>query len=252
MKLRILFLFLIGMSFTYFSFSQNTPIPSGSFDIASDVDDWTISPSTVSKSWFNGGCQSMFVDNLPNSQTATITSPLFSIGQSGDYELELEYGVIYSGTAAVFQLIDSNNIVLNASTNNTVTGICTDWPNPKKSSLVFLNLNPGNYELRITIPKSQFFLDGVSLGITNTLSVNHYKSKEELIIHPNPTNGLLLMNLNYLGDYLLFNINGQLLKKGSFNIGENNLDISNLSNGLYLMKTTTLEGKTYTNKVYKK
>ncbi|QCE42065.1 T9SS type A sorting domain-containing protein [Psychroserpens sp. NJDZ02] len=252
MKLKILFFFLIGLLCFEFSFSQNTPIPSGSFNVASDVDDWTILPNTVSKSWFDGGCQSMFVDNLPNTQTAIITSPLFNIGSPGDYELELEYGVIYSTTAAVFELLDDNSTVLSASTNNTITGTCADWPNPKKTTLVFSNLSSGDYQLRITIPKSQFFIDGVSLGITNTLSVTNYKLKEALIISPNPTNGSLLMNLNYSGNYSLFNINGQLLQNGSLNIGENILDISNLPSGLYLIKTTTLEGKTFTNKVLKK
>lgn len=252
MKFKIPFFFLIGMLFFNFSFSQNTPIPSGSFTIASDVNDWTISPNTVSKSWFNGGCQSMFVDNLPNNQTAIITSPPFNIGVSGDYELELEYAVIYSGTAAVFELVASNNMVFSAATNNTITGTCTDWPNPKKSTLVFSNLSTGDYQLRITIPKSQFFLDGVSLDITNILSVSNYTLKKELSVTPNPTNGLLLMHSNYSGNYSLVNINGQILYERSLLIGESTLDISNLPIGLYIMKTTTLEGKTFARKIYKK
>lgn len=56
MTCKLPYYFLIGMLFFNFSFSQNTPILSGDFNIASDVNDWTISPNTVSKSWFNGGC----------------------------------------------------------------------------------------------------------------------------------------------------------------------------------------------------
>jgi len=76
--------------------------------------------------------------------------------------------------------------------------------------------------------------------------------KEGLNISPNPTNGLLLMHSNYSGNYSLFNINGQLLYERSLLIGENTLDISNSPTGLYLMKTTTLNEKTFTSKIYKK
>jgi len=76
--------------------------------------------------------------------------------------------------------------------------------------------------------------------------------KKGLNISPNPTNGLLLMHSNYSGNYSLVNINGQLLYERSLLIGENTLDISNSPTGLYLMKTTTLNGKTFTSKIYKK
>lgn len=194
----------------------------------------------------------MFVDNLPNNQTAMIMSPLFNIGTAGDYELELEYAIIYSGTAAVFELVASNNTVFSAATNNTVTGTCTDWPIPKKSTLVFSNLSTGDYQLRITIPKSHFFIDGLNLVIANNLYVGDYTLKEGLSISPNPTNGLLLMHSNYSENYSLVNINGQILYERSLLIGENTLDISNLATGLYLIKTITLDGKTFTSKIYKK
>ncbi|WP_452220968.1 DUF7619 domain-containing protein [Lacinutrix salivirga] len=171
MKTKLLFNLLLITLCANFSFGQNTALPSGTFATAADVADWTVLPNTVSKSWFNGGCQSMFVDNLGNPP-ATITSPIFSIGLSGDYELELEYAVIYTGTAAIFELVDSTNTVISATSNTTVTGTCTDWPSPKHSTLVFANVSSGNYQLRITIPSSQFFLDGVELGVYNPITVS--------------------------------------------------------------------------------
>ena len=101
------------------------------------------SPSNAKKSWFNGGCQSLFVDNLPNNPSnlsTTITSSVFSVGLSGNYELELEYGLIYSGTAPIFEFIDSSNAVISPTSTTTVAGTCTDWPNAKNSKLVFIEI----------------------------------------------------------------------------------------------------------------
>lgn len=162
MKTKLLSLFLIGILSINLSFSQSTPIPHGSFNDALDIGFWSVASGTASKSWFNGGCQSLFVDNLGQAPT-TITSSVFSVGLSGTYEMELEYAVIYTGTPAVFELIDSNNTVISAVSTTTVTGTCTDWPSPKNSALLFSNLTAGDYQLRISIPSCQFFLDGVLL-----------------------------------------------------------------------------------------
>ncbi|MDO6596927.1 T9SS type A sorting domain-containing protein [Oceanihabitans sp. 2_MG-2023] len=164
-------LLLLTIFITSVTQSQNVLIPNGGFSDALDIGFWSVASSTATKSWFNGGCQSMFVDNLGNPAT-TVTSSVFSVGLSGDYELELEYAVIYTGTAAIFELVDSNSAVISATSINTVTGTCTGWPSPKHSTLVFANLAAGNYQLRITIPSSQFFLDGVELGVHNPITVS--------------------------------------------------------------------------------
>ncbi len=166
MRTTLILCCIISILFAQCVRSQSVPIPSSTFATASDVNDWTIQPNTVTATWFNGGCKAMFVDNLGNPNT-TITSPIFSIGTSGFYELELEYGLIFTGNNAVFELIDSNASAIGATTVTTISGTCTDWPNPKKSNLIFSNINTGNYQLRITIPSSQFFLAGASLGLHN-------------------------------------------------------------------------------------
>ena len=98
MKTKLLLKFLFCLLAFNLSFSQNTPLPNGSFNNALDIGFWSVASSNATKSWFNGGCQSLFVDNLPNNPSnlsTTITSSVFSVGLSGNYELELEYGLIY-------------------------------------------------------------------------------------------------------------------------------------------------------------
>lgn len=164
-------LLLLALFIATLTQAQTVLIPNGGFNDALDIGFWSVASTPATKSWFDGGCQAMFVNNLGNPAT-TVTSSVFSVGLSGDYELELEYAVIYSGTAAIFELVDANSAVISATSINTVTGTCTDWPSPKHSSLVFANLPAGNYQLRITIPSSQFFLDGVALGAYNPITVS--------------------------------------------------------------------------------
>ncbi len=167
-KLILLNTLLLSVLF----YGQNTPIPFGDFNISTDIQNWTVLPNNVTKSWFNGGCQAMFVDNLAINQNATIVSSVFGVALTGDYELELDYGIVYTATAAVFELIDSSNNIISATSTTTVSGTCTDWPNSKTSNVIFTNLSSGNYQLKITIPKSQFFLDGASLGVYNPITIS--------------------------------------------------------------------------------
>ncbi len=172
MKMKSSFYLFISIFCVNFAFSQAS-IPSGSFSVATDVDVWSLSPSSSSKSWFNSQCQSMFVDNLSSGQPAIITSPVFAVGLSGDYELEIDYALIYATSSAVFQLINSSNTVISASSTSTVAGTCTDYPNNEISNFIFSNLSSDNYQLRITIPAgTQFFLNEANLGPYNPITVS--------------------------------------------------------------------------------
>lgn len=172
MKIHLL---LITLLFYSFGFAQTTLLPHGSFDNSLDINFWTLASNTATKSWFGGGCQALYVDNLSNntsSLSAIITSSPFAVSQSCDYIMEIEYGVVYSGTAAIFELVDSNSSVISSTSVTTTSGTCSSWPNSKFSSIIFSNLNTGNYQLKITIPKCQFFMDGVSLGIYNPITIS--------------------------------------------------------------------------------
>ena len=208
MKNTLLLISFICILFVPCSYGQNVPIPSSSFSTAADVMNWTIAPNTVTASWFNGGCKALFVDNLGNPN-ATITSPVFSLGASGFYELELEYGLIFTGNAGTFELIDSNSTSISATTINTIAGTCTDWPNPKNSTLIFSNVTAGNYQLRITIPSSQFFLAGARLEVYNPKIVSGSINATSCS-NPNMLNNfpMKITNLSDNSSYFTSTING--------------------------------------------
>ena len=67
----------------------------------------------------------------------------------------------------------------------------------------------------------------------------------EISILPNPTSGVLNISTAKNTNYRLFNIKGQVLKKG---VLENKIDISSLSKGIYLLNLKTNKGS-FTKKV---
>ena len=70
----------------------------------------------------------------------------------------------------------------------------------------------------------------------------------EVSISPNPTSGVLNITTVEKADYRLFNIKGQILKKGVLVSGESKIDISSLSKGIYLLNLKTNKGS-FTKKV---
>ncbi len=223
-----------------FMFSQYN-IPSCSFNSTADVNSWSISPTTVSKTWFNGGCVAMFVNNLANSTTAITTSPIFNIASMGTYELEVRYGVIYTGTPAIFELVnDATNIVMATSTVTTTAGTCTSWPNPKISKLDYTSLAPGSYRLRVTIPlTSQFFLESVKSNINySLLSTAEFNDNSNYTIYPNPAKDkIFIKNIQSIAEVKIYDISGKVVN--SLKTNSNTVDISNLNKGIYFMEIST-------------
>lgn len=243
-----LFLLFFGMNFT---FSQNYSIPSCSFNSSADVNNWSIVPVTVPKSWFNGNCIAMFVDNLSYTQPSIITSPAFYLGNIGNYQLEVRYSVIYSATPAIFELVNiATNTVMTTSSITTAADTCPSWPGPKISKLNYLNLSAGNYKLRVTIPgSSQFFIVGVKSSIDYTLKTNEIGNVFDNSIYPNPTKDkIYFKNLKNISKVNIYDTQGRLVKTDLSK--DNSTDLSNLNKGIYIVKIFS-DGRSYKNKVVK-
>lgn len=60
-----------------------------------------------------------------------------------------------------------------------------------------------------------------------------------LQVYPNPSNGLYTITLDEEASYTVYNVSGQVIKQGSFAGLTNQLDIANVSNGVYFLKVTT-------------
>lgn len=137
----------------------------------------------------------------------------------------------------------------------------TDEPN--SHGWIFYRIKPKNTFAigDIISNKADIYFDYNLPIITNTattqidasLSINIEANNQTLTsIFPNPVEDQFIISTKSVAFYNLLSINGLLIKKGKLKIGKNIINISNLSTGLYLIKTTTTNGKTFANKVYKK
>ena len=107
------------------------------------------------------------------------------------------------------------------------------------------NLNCIQVDDASNIP-SNWFKDATAVYSEDCSALSNKDFKlAEVSILPNPTSGVLNITSVEKADYRLFNIKGQILKKG---VLENKIDISSLSKGIYLLNLKTNKGS-FTKKV---
>ncbi|MBF8455950.1 T9SS type A sorting domain-containing protein [Kaistella sp. G5-32] len=251
MKKKLFSTLLITFLGINLMFSQYK-IPSCSFNSAADVNNWAIYPTTVNKTWFNGGCVAMFVNNLYNTIPVTILSPIFTISGSGTYTLTIGYAVIYSITPALFELVnDTTNMVMATSSVTTTTGVCTSWPNSKINKQDYIGLAPGNYRLRVTIPTaSQFFIESVRSSIDYSLLSNvETETNSKITLYPNPTKDkIFIKDVENITGIKIYNSEGKLVKESKTT--SDIMNVSSLPKALYIMEITTSD-KSYKTKFIK-
>ncbi len=109
-----------------------------------------------------------------------------------------------------------------------------DFRNPQK---VFFNPYIKN-EIWITS-----FGNGLKVGQTSTNSagIKEIKLSSNLVVYPNPTNDLIHVNLNdkEIKQLEIYSLSGTLLKESV----ENKISIAEFSNGIYLLKISSLDNK---------
>jgi hypothetical protein len=82
------------------------------------------------------------------------------------------------------------------------------------------------------------------------LSIEEF-NKELLSLYPNPTNNIMHLKLTTGADYFLINPLGKVVSKGELIAGENQINVTNLTNGIYFLKVKSILGD-LTRKVLKK
>ncbi|GAA4270060.1 T9SS type A sorting domain-containing protein [Hyunsoonleella aestuarii] len=76
-------------------------------------------------------------------------------------------------------------------------------------------------------------------------------NKEMISIYPNPTNNIMHLKLTTGANYSLINPLGKVVSKGELIAGENQINVTNLTNGIYFLKVKSVLGD-LTKKVLKK
>jgi hypothetical protein len=70
------------------------------------------------------------------------------------------------------------------------------------------------------------------------------QKENPIVLYPNPTNDrLFIQSVNTFKSYTIYSILGKLILKGEFESNNNNIDVSNLAKGQYILHLNTTEGK---------
>jgi hypothetical protein len=76
--------------------------------------------------------------------------------------------------------------------------------------------------------------------------------KQPLRLYPNPTSGILnIATDEVLGGYEITGVLGQLLQKGTFNAGQQQISVGSLSAGLYIVNLKTADNRIISQKIVK-
>lgn len=151
-----------------------------------------------------------------------------------------------SGTAVQFNYPDINTSDLSTAEKYTY-GDCGD-----SSEVVFIKIIngshtwPGAYPLPNLVTNQDFKasaeiwnffrahpMPAQATGVVNT-------EDKPLLVYPNPVTDVLFVNATQAGTYNLYNITGSLIQEGTLRAGGNELNVSLLQKGVYVlfMRTT--------------
>lgn len=89
-------------------------------------------------------------------------------------------------------------------------------------------------------------IDGTSTFVNNQTECSTLSNLEynlaDYSVYPNPVKDQFTVSLQNNSTYILLSVNGKVLQKGNFNIGDNSLNISNLPSGMYFLQVEFTQG----------
>ncbi|MFK7782889.1 T9SS type A sorting domain-containing protein [Psychroserpens sp.] len=207
-------------------------LPTGSSDIINisqfNGRNWTLTEVTAAQLTTFGlgdGTRDGFVMNLPPGQT------IFSHSNNVPFVL-VTFDVSNMPTTGELELL-SNTDPISLGLGGAVDS--------------FYNSNIDN-------SSTQDYFDSLALGMEtfmfDTLGVEAFEiSTSNFNVYPNPTENYVTVDSNELVKYIeLFNLLGELIIKES---NKNIINLSHLSNGVYLLKVLSKDGREVTKKIIK-
>ncbi|MEL7530444.1 MAG: cellulase family glycosylhydrolase [Bacteroidota bacterium] len=227
-------------------------------------------PGTIEvEEYDNGGEGLAYHDNDPaNIPGGFRTDEGVDIGASGNaYILEyvesgewIEYTVDvaqagrYSVTAEVasevangtFDLVFAQN---NASTDFAVPSTGSWYSFQQISANGEIDLEAGQQEMRLNITNNNAFnVDNITFTLEAANAIDPAASRPQLHISPNPTTGLLKVELEptfgaQSARLELYTLTGKKLTTFSIRGGSNELDLGELARGLYLLQLVSEDGR---------
>jgi len=226
------------------------------FNIISYVGTFDIQANYPSTGWNGTSVDNRYIDNSndaasPPSFSIKTTSNLFKVNRFWMYLSALNLDLTVQGTLTVTGKLNG----VTKFTQTKTTGFVTSMTPTNGYTLIDLtNLNGQNYsniiidELRLTLGGNYRYagLDAFTwvkdTGIV--LATNEAATlQKRMSIYPNPTIGPLSITAESPTQAEIYSQDGKFLKNLEMKKGTNQADISELPNGVYILKTSSGSSK---------
>lgn len=235
------------------SFTDNGVI----FNIISHVGTFDIQANFPGTGWNGTANDNRYIDNsndpaTPPSFSIKTTSNLFKVNRFWMYLSALNLDLTVPGTLTITGKLSG----VTKFTQTKSTGFATSMTPTNGYTLIDLtNLNGQNYsniiidELRLTLGGNYRYagLDAFTWvkdsGIVVLATNETTSSQKGMSIYPNPTSGPLSIKTEDNVQAEVYSQDGKLLKNLDIKKGTNQADISELPNGVYILKTPSGSSK---------
>lgn len=225
------------------------------FNIVSQAGTFRIQKNYPNTGWNGTANDNAYIDN---TGTTNINAPSFSVKSSSSFKVS-KFWVFLSNTA-LNQSTSSGTLIITGKLNgitkfsatktsgfNTTFNATTGTTGISNGfTLIDLtNLNNQNYsniiideiQLQSTGGYVYMCLDAFTWSKVATLGTAEIASQKKADVYPNPSSGTFHLNLEKNSKISLYDQSGKLVKSTEVVKGENKIDISELPDGIYLMKT---------------
>jgi len=147
------------------------------------------------------------------------------------YNLDVANGYVY---ASCYILGGVQAIDISDPENPSVQGYYY------RSGLFALNVTASDHDIFISDGSSGFQI--YSHDVIFTSLDENITNTEEVNIYPNPSNGIINLDIENATDVVVFDQAGRLIKKEKLNYDANIVDLSSLPTGIYFLKIKTADG----------
>ncbi|SHM82066.1 Por secretion system C-terminal sorting domain-containing protein [Chryseobacterium carnipullorum] len=268
---RSIFLTICSLFISFFSFGQTSteqfetesngsPIFTDNgviFNIISHVGAFDIQANFPGTGWNGTATDNRYIDNsndpaTPPSFSIKTTSNLFKVNRFWMFLSSLNLDLTVPGTLTITGKLSG----VTKFTQTKSTGFATSMAPTNGYTLIDLtNLNGQNYsniiidELRLTLGGNYRYagLDAFTWvkdsGIVVLATNETASSQKGMSIYPNPTSGPLSIKTEDNAQAEVYSQDGKLLKNLDIKKGTNQADISELPNGVYILKTPSGSSK---------
>ncbi|BAP32236.1 uncharacterized protein CHSO_3199 [Chryseobacterium sp. StRB126] len=214
----------------------------------------------VQKNYPNTGWNGTANDNayIDNTGTTNINAPSFSVKSSSSFKVS-RFWVFLSNTA-LNQSTSSGTLIITGKLNGVIkfsttktSGFNTTFNatigttgNYNGFTLIDLtNLNNQNYsniiideiQLQSTGGYVYMCLDAFTWSKTPTLGAAEIQFQKKASLYPNPSSGIFHITQEKNSTIILYDQSGKLVKTTEAAKGDNKIDITELPDGIYLMRS---------------